>query len=594
MAVWKALNYLLKESHLYKGANIQVDTSWLDNICNLSNDDKELVTESRHNDSDCHVESKDEENDDLNQMHSPEGETCWHRPDEDEYDQNEMSDEGITFAEENEDNLETCAIDMDTMLDDYDPIIPQPDEPLVPDELTFAPGEGQVPLSVFQDENAEYLAFPTIYCGEKRPDNSERVHKVHYSDICKYELRCVDRRVASNIPNMFFKQKRLQIKQVCDKVTLALRRFKTKGKKLKVKDILDDTERQKLINLDEGYYIFRTIRNSPAYLNKRKKDAFAMIRQLGFPSLFISQSCAETKWPELLRSLGQVVDNKTYTDKEIESMDWKTKCRLIKADSPTVVRYFEHRFLQFFNLVVKSPHNPIHQVTDYFMRIEFAGRGTIHIHWFAYLKDAPQYGCENNETVANYYDQIISCTSDVPAEFKQYIEYQVHRHSKTCRIGNTHTCRFSFPIPPMRKTIILEPIEYESEQEEIDLKQKWRKIKRLLNQYGIALELQTTLDEMLTQLDMSEEEYVKAVRTSLVRPKPFLKCRPCEIRINSYMKHCLQFWRANHDIQPSLTPYAMVEYMLAYVTKSQKGMSAIMEKACKEARNGNMNLKESV
>ena len=60
------------------------------------------------------------------------------------------------------------------------------------------------------------------------------------------------------------------------------------------------------------------------------------------------------------------------------------------------------------------------------------------------------------------------------------------------------------------------------------------------------------------------------------------------------MKYCLQFWRANHDIQPSFTPCAMVEYMLAYVTKSQKGMSAIMEKACKEAQSGNMNLKESV
>ena len=59
------------------------------------------------------------------------------------------------------------------------------------------------------------------------------------------------------------------------------------------------------------------------------------------------------------------------------------------------------------------------------------------------------------------------------------------------------------------------------------------------------------------------------------------------------MKHCLQFWRANHDIQPSLMPYAMVEYMLAYVTKAQKGMSAIMDKACKEAREGNITLKES-
>ena len=132
------------------------------------------------------------------------------------------------------------------------------------------------------------------------------------------------------------------------------------GKRLKVKDILDDTERQKL-NLDEGYYIFRTIRNSPAYLEKRKKNAFAMSRQLGTPSLFICQSYAETKWPELLRSLGQLVDNKTYTDQEIESMDWQTKCRLVKGDSPTVVRYFEHRFLKFFNLVSKV-------LTNQFMR----------------------------------------------------------------------------------------------------------------------------------------------------------------------------------------------------------------------------------
>ena len=50
------------------------------------------------------------------------------------------------------------------------------------------------------------------------------------------------------------------------------------------------------------------------------------------------------------------------------------------------------------------------------------------------------------------------------------------------------------------------------------------------------------------------------------------------------MKHCLQFWRANYDIQPSLIPYAMVEYMLAHVTKAQKGMSAIMDKAAKKLR----------
>ena len=68
----------------------------------------------------------------------------------------------------------------------------------------------------------------------------------------------------------------------------------------------------------------------------------------------------------------------------------------------------------------------------------------------------------------------------------------------------------------------------------------------------------------------------------------------CEIRLNNYMKNCLQFWQANHDIQPAIEPYGMVQYVLSYVTKSQKGMSITMDHACKEARNGNMDIKASV
>ena len=62
-----------------------------------------------------------------------------------------------------------------------------------------------------------------------------------------------------------------------------------------------------------------------------------MIWQIGFPSVFILQSAAETKWSELLKALGQTVDNRTYTDEEIEIMDFETKSRLIRGDSATVV-----------------------------------------------------------------------------------------------------------------------------------------------------------------------------------------------------------------------------------------------------------------
>ena len=54
-------------------------------------------------------------------------------------------------------------VDIDTILDNYDPTVPTCDEPLSPQEIMFAPSEGQVPISVFNDDNAKYLPFPTIF-----------------------------------------------------------------------------------------------------------------------------------------------------------------------------------------------------------------------------------------------------------------------------------------------------------------------------------------------------------------------------------------------------------------------------------------------
>ena len=38
----------------------------------------------------------------------------------------------------------------------------------------------------------------------------------------------------------------------------------------------------------------------------------------------------------------------------------------------------------------------------------------------------------------------------------------------------------------------------------------------------------------------------------------------------------------------------MIEYILSYLTKGQKGMSIMMECACEDAKHGNVDLKESV
>ena len=88
---------------------------------------------------------------------------------------------------------------VDTLVDDanlenkYDPV------------FKFAPGEGQHPLSLYHDVDAEYLCFPTIFYGQNRPSKEESTVSVHYSDIVKCKFRSVDRRAAQSVPKYSLK-----------------------------------------------------------------------------------------------------------------------------------------------------------------------------------------------------------------------------------------------------------------------------------------------------------------------------------------------------------------------------------------------------
>ena len=100
--------------------------------------------------------------------------------------------------------------------------------------------------------------------------------------------------------------------------------------------------------------------------------------------------------------------------------------------------------------------------------------------------------------------------------------------------------------------------------------------------------------EFLSNLEMNEEQYISAIRSSLTQVKIFLKREPSDIRVNAHSKSLLSAWNANQDLQFVLDPYACAMYIVDYISKSQKGMSALLDKACKEAKQGNMDIKKSV
>ena len=57
---------------------------------------------------------------------------------------------------------------------------------------------------------------------------------------------------------------------------MMMQRCKTQGKEVTAADILNDDSWNTLVLLDEGFCVFHNIRNSSAYLAKKRKDCFAM------------------------------------------------------------------------------------------------------------------------------------------------------------------------------------------------------------------------------------------------------------------------------------------------------------------------------
>ncbi|CAB4024389.1 Hypothetical predicted protein [Paramuricea clavata] len=150
-----------------------------------------------------------------------------------------------------------------------------------------------------------------------------------------------------------------------------------------------------------------------------------------------------------------------------------------------------------------------------------------------------------------------------------------------------------YPQPPMRSTQILHPLDDNASETVIrGRKGLWKNIKNKLNDLKEGEDV--TFEQLLKELDVSEYQYILAIRSSLNCPTIFLKRSPNELRINNYNPAYLQAWRANMDIQFVLDVYACAMYIVSYISKAEKGMSDLLRNACAEAKEGNSTIKQQV
>jgi hypothetical protein len=169
------------------------------------------------------------------------------------------------------------------------------------------------------------LCFSNIYCGLRSPPLS-----VSYHSLVKWELRNADRRAASCINNIFFKLRKCNTTKLSSLCNIGLRKSELSGKAdLNVGKLLNALDCEALLKANIGFSDLKCLRDTPHYHDQGKKHLFAMLRQEGSCTFFLTTSTANTRWPKLLCCLILLVDKKKLTKEEAVSLPYLERARLV-------------------------------------------------------------------------------------------------------------------------------------------------------------------------------------------------------------------------------------------------------------------------
>lgn len=282
--------------------------------------------------------------------------------------------------------------------------------------LEIAPAQNKVPLSIIYDEHAEELAYPSIYFGHPRKFKSDI--RVTYFMIASSETRRRDRRGAKPQHLLYMAMKLLRLR-----VSEGLHcTFKCMGTANITRANLSDREFMEQC-IDRNLSFLKSIPNSVQYWQQRKKDLFAMMRQLGKPTMFLTLSASETKWPHLLKilhRLSQEYDGCDLAD-PMQQLTALQRATLVNEDPVTCCVYFNKLVDTIMLLLQSRRYSPFgkYHIVDFFKRIEFQHRGSPHAHILLWLNNDPRETISESmpATVQLITDLCSVCAEDLPNSY---------------------------------------------------------------------------------------------------------------------------------------------------------------------------------
>ena len=213
------------------------------------------------------------------------------------------------------------------------------------ENLIVAPGQGKSQISVFNDKFWEELAFPYLFPDGKFGYKVERDIPICPVKYFNQRLLNYTQRFAGDADYIFFARSVIEQHYLSSSINIAMKNLKPGTTVSSITTNYKDRI-QNFLGSSDAFSFISSVKGTQFYWKQFLYDILLVLKQLGITTFFLTLSCANLKWDELI-SIRHKLNNSTSFDDDLRNLTYEECSKYLNSNPVLVAHHFQYRVQVF-------------------------------------------------------------------------------------------------------------------------------------------------------------------------------------------------------------------------------------------------------